>query len=301
MAFIISDSDDDPSPSGSFDWSAEPLRLCPTRGATVLDDDPSPSGSVDWSAEPLRLCRDADAVPHVDPSPVSVTVQPPSDADTCTDTEPRSSDVDAFSHQDRDIETQDTLLRLVSETFDSQDTQRERQLEQDRLHLLARGGRCRSRSRSPLCPATDSDNDIGDQALRLSTECIACIEEEVSLALQNPLIRLELAQRGASFDDALASAHRTIANEVMPSQHFYIGITQGLVWRMVQAPFRHVTRYDEMIGLVASTPSQCARLERELIRRAHAGEVSGVCDNKGLGGERTPKTPQCFVYVALCL
>jgi len=137
---IISDSVDDPSPSGSFDWSAEPLRLCPTGCATVLDDDPSPSGSVDWSAEPLRLCRDADAVPHVDPSPVSVTVQPPSDADTCTDTEPRSSDVDAFSHQDRDIETQDTLLRLVSETFDTQDTQRERQLEQDRLHLLARGG-----------------------------------------------------------------------------------------------------------------------------------------------------------------
>ena len=164
----ISDSVDDPSPSGSFDWSAEPLRLCPTGCATVLDDDPSPSGSVDWSAEPLRLCRDADAVRHVDPSPVSVTVQPPSEADTCTDTEPRSSDVSAFSHQDRDIETQDTLLRLVSETFDSQDTQRERQLEQDRLHLLE-GARCRSRSRSPLCPATDSDNDIGDhQALRLS-------------------------------------------------------------------------------------------------------------------------------------
>ena len=262
----------------------------------------SPSGSVDWSAEPLRLCRDADAVLHVDPSPVSVTVQPPpSDADTCTDTESRSSDVDAFSHQDRDIETQDTLLRLVSETFDSQDTQRERQLEQDRLHLLE-GGRCRSRSRSPLCPATDSDNDIGDhQALHLSTECIACIDEEVSLALQNPLIRLELALHGASFECALASARRAIANEVMPSQHFYIGITRGLVWRMVQAPFRHVTRYDEMIGLVASTPSQCARLERELIRRAHAGEVSGVCDNKGLGGERTPKTPHCFVYVAVCL
>ena len=121
------------------------------------------------------------------------------------------------------------------------------------------------------------------------------------MALQNTVIRLELAQRGASFDDALASAHRTIANEVLPLQHFYIGITQGLVWRMVQAPFRHVTRYDEMIGLVASTPSQCARLERELIRRAHAGEVSGVCDNKGLGGERTPKTPHCFVYVAVCL
>ena len=298
---ILSDSVDDPSPSGSFDWSAEPLRLCPTGCATVLDDDPSPSGSVDWSAEPLRLCRDADAVRHVDPSPVSVTVQPPSDADTCTDTEPRSSDVDAFSHQDRDIETQDTLLRLVSETFDTQDTQRERQREHDRLHLLARGGRCRSRSRSPLRPATDSDNDIGDEALRLSTECIACIDEEVSLALQNPLIRLELALCGAPFDEALASALRTIANEVMPSQHFYIGITRGLVWRMVEAPFRHAKRYDEMIGLVASTPSQCARLERELIRKAHAGEFSGVCDNKGLGGERTPKTPQCFVYVALCL
>ena len=132
---VISDSVDDPSPSESFDWSAEPLQLCPTGCATVLDDDPSPSGSVDWSAEPLRLCRDADAVRHVDPSPVSVTVQPPSEADTCTDTEPRSNDVDAFSsstfcsnhgwtfHQDRDIETQDTLLRLVPETFDTQDTQ----------------------------------------------------------------------------------------------------------------------------------------------------------------------------------
>ena len=164
------------------------------------------------------------------------------------------------------------------------------------------GGRCRSRSRSPLCLATDSDNDIGDhQALHLSTECTACIQEEVSLALQNPLIRLELALHGASFECALACARRAIANEVMPSQHFYIGITRSLVWRMVQAPFRHVTRYDEMIGLVASTPSQCARVERELIRRAHAGEVSGVCDNKGSGGERTPKTPHCFVYVVVCL
>ena len=94
---VISDSVDDPSPSGSFDWSAEPLRLCPTGCATVLDDDPSPPGSVDWSAEPLRICRDADAVPHVDPSPVSVTLQPHSDADSCTDTEPRPNDVDAFS------------------------------------------------------------------------------------------------------------------------------------------------------------------------------------------------------------
>lgn len=196
-AISISDRVDDPSPSESFDWSAEPLRLCQICGATVIND-PSPSGSLDWSAEPLRLCQDADAARCVSPSPVSV--QPASDTET--ETEPRSTDEDAsslatlYSNHERDFHhdgggdaagasdarspspnehlsrtlvdsdrypcVDDTLLRLVSETFDSQDTQRERLWENDRFHWLARVEECRSSSRSPFRRDTDSDSDRAD-------------------------------------------------------------------------------------------------------------------------------------------
>ena len=65
---------------------------------------------------------------------------------------------------------------------------------------------------------TDSDRDRADAVTRLSKECVTAIDSAVFLSLRQPLIRLEFAERVASFEDAFVSAHRTIAREVIPFQ-----------------------------------------------------------------------------------